>query len=72
VRGVVDFYASYVTPRPGGGGGVDILDACAQEICGGGPDGEERGEQDEGGAGRHGRKLAEEAAAASPGRVTEG
>ena len=33
-----DFFLTYVTPNAAGG--FDILDACAQEICGGGPNGE--------------------------------
>ncbi len=39
VSEVVDFFASYVTPNAATGA-LDILDSCAQEICGGGPNGE--------------------------------
>ena len=39
VTEVVDFFLSYVTPNAATGA-LDILQSCAQEICGGGPDGE--------------------------------
>lgn len=39
VKEVVAFFLSYVTPNPATGA-LDILQSCAQEICSGGPDGE--------------------------------
>ena len=45
VAEVVDFFLSYVTPNAATGR-LDILNSCAQEICGGGPDGEDNPHHD--------------------------
>jgi len=42
---VADFFLSYVT-RNEQSGAFDVLNSCAQEICGGGPDGEDNPHHD--------------------------